>query len=213
MSTEVSSVYSRFAKIAVSGQELTNLCAGLELEALNDAARVDPDILVSSITEDSRKVGRSQDGGSLFFAISGDNSNGEDFIPQAIERGVAAILVENSSRSEKFSSLNVPVYAAKNIREVVAIVATRFYQQPSDSLKSIAVTGTNGKTSVSWITANLLSGIGKPTALIGTLGYSLLNQQATASFQTLDNTTPSPITIHSAFCDALKKGLLIVFWK
>lgn len=145
----------------------------------------------TSITADSRKV----QVGSLFLAYPGANSDGRNFIAQAIQAGAQAIVWEQNgfAWNADWQVSNLPM---KNLKQLVGSVAAEFYQYPSSKLIMIGVTGTNGKTSVSqWIT-QCLTFLGKKTAVLGTIGNGFLGAQTEAA-----NTTPDAIMLQAMLAD------------
>jgi murE/murF fusion protein len=103
--------------------------------------------------------------GFIFFAIKGNKSNGEDYIYEAIRKGASVIVCSNNC---KFKTNKTIVIKTKNIRKFLSIIASRFYNQKPKNI--IAVTGTNGKSSVADLFYQLLNMNNIPTASIGTLG-------------------------------------------
>ena len=145
------------------------------LKAKNDG------IKVSGISFDTRTLKKN----NIFFAIPGSNDDGLRYIDLAINRGASAIVV--SYASKKFLKKRVPVYRVRNIRSCLSNISFRFYK--NDIKNKIAVTGTNGKTSVSFFINYLLSSFKKKSATIGTLGTS------TSVKLTGNLTTPDPISM------------------
>ena len=103
--------------------------------------------------------------GFIFFAIKGTKFNGENFIDKAIENGAIIIICSTSC---KFQSTKVIVIKKKNVRNCLSEVSSKFYKLKPKNI--IAVTGTNGKTSVADFFYQILSLNKKPVASIGTLG-------------------------------------------
>ena len=109
--------------------------------------------------------------GDVFVASKGQQSDGAQYIPAAIENGAVAILLDENSKSEL--ATNVPVLVVKNLRALLGELADEWYDRPSETVKVIAITGTNGKTScASWV-AQALNINNTPCATIGTLGIVL----------------------------------------
>src|SRR5690606_3335095 len=96
----------------------------------------DRGVRVSGVASDSRRVAP----GDLFAAISGANSDGAQFVPQALANGAHAVL------SERALSLAVPVLRVDDVRRRLGTISHRVYGEPTRALKAFAVTGTNGKT-------------------------------------------------------------------
>ena len=156
---------------------------------------------VTSITEDSRAVKP----GSLFFAIKGFKTDGNLFIPEAVKKGAVAVVTDSVESLKKFKNLNVPIVLSQNIRRDLALVASKFYGNPSSSLKVIGVTGTNGKTTTAYILYHLLNRLGKKTAIIGTVEYGLPEKKFPS-----ERTTPSPITFFRLLREFKEAGALFV---
>ena len=138
-------------------------------------------IKVSGISFDTRTLKKN----NIFFAIPGSNDNGLKYVNLAINKGASAIVVPYSIN--KVLKKKVPVYKVRNIRASLSDASFRFYK--NDIKYKIAVTGTNGKTSVSFFINYLLSSFKKKSATIGTLGTS------TSVKLTGNLTTPDPISM------------------
>ena len=118
---------------------------------------------VVGIAYDSRRVTP----GMVFVAIPGKNTDGHEYIGNAIERGAAAIIcTRNGFSVPKTTRIRVP-----DVREALAWASVAFYDNPSSKLQVIGVTGTNGKTTVSFMVKAILEAAGIKTGLIGTVQY------------------------------------------
>lgn len=146
-----------------------------------DPVSVAPNVLITSITNDSREVVS----GCLFLAFPGEQMDGRHFIAQAIERGAAAIFYEIEPDAN-YKACTVPMIPVENLRQKQAAIAVRFYGNPSASLPVIGVTGTNGKTSCTYYLAQIL-GAKQRCGVIGTTGYGFLGAMKKGL-----NTTPDP---------------------
>ncbi len=118
----------------------------------------DPEIL--DLHYDSRRVGP----GSLFFALEGEHSDGHDFVGQALAGGAAAV----ASRRPAPQPPPCPWVQAAEIRPYLALAAHEFFEQPSRELELIGVTGTNGKTTTTYLIHSIL-GLEEPSLLMGTV--------------------------------------------
>ena len=146
---------------------LSRLLAALppELTPLRRAAgEPDDDPVIRGITYDSRTVAA----GDLFFALRGANSDGHDFLEQALDLGAAALVVEEIPGD--FDLRGRPAAAVRDSRRALAPIATEFFGAPSSELSLIGVTGTNGKTSTTYLLESILARAGWRVGLIGTLG-------------------------------------------
>ena len=143
---------------------------------------------ISSITNDSRKAVK----GSLFIAISGYKDEGMKYIGDAIKRGAVAVIAENKYRGKikKVSSVNY--IFVDDARYYNLLTAKRFYGDPSKDLILIGVTGTNGKTTITYIIENMLKKAGIKVGVIGTISYRYEAKEIKAT-----NTTPDAIEIQS----------------
>ena len=147
------------------------------------------DLLISGVSCDSRSV----KSGEIFFAIPGAKSDGLAFAEQAISAGAVAIVVELNLTELKGLNLKVPTFSTNNIRKTFTLVLDRFYNNPSSNKLCLGVTGTNGKTSTTWILSRLLALLGKPTTLVGTLGIGQVEKDLDLTkFIQTNNTTPGP---------------------
>lgn len=152
------------------------------------------DFQVTSLVSDSREVIP----GSLFVAMHGDFADGHSYINDACQQGALAILAErNVDNIDK----RVPMIVEPKLREKLGEIADRFYGQPSQDLAMVGVTGTNGKTSISFFIANALTEAGITTGLIGTLGAGLVGQIKAGKF-----TTPESIQVHQHLAQFKRYG-------
>ncbi len=148
---------------------------------------------VAGITYDSRRVTP----GMVFVAVRGQNVDGHDYIANAIDRGAAAIICEQNG----FSSLRAAKVKVTDSREALARVAASFYQHPSRKLKVIGVTGTNGKTTVSFLVKRILEVAGQQTGLIGTVRYEVGDRMIPAH-----RTTPEALETQQMLAQMLRAG-------
>jgi len=109
--------------------------------------------------------------GGLFVAIAGQAADGHDFIQMAIAAGAAAVV------AEKPISGTVPVLPVGNTRAALAALAAAFYGWPSKSMILVGITGTNGKTTVSYLIEEILKAAGHLTGVIGTINYRFDNEE------------------------------------
>ena len=139
------------------------------LNAFPDISRC-PATPIHGLALDSREV----KSGDLFIALKGAQTDGAKYIAQAVDRGAAAILVEEGKVAEEFSSAvatSVPVIVVANLAEYVSDIAGEFYANPSRQMAVTAITGTNGKTTCAQLLANLFELLGEPAGYVGTIGY------------------------------------------
>jgi UDP-N-acetylmuramoyl-L-alanyl-D-glutamate--2,6-diaminopimelate ligase len=120
----------------------------------------DPEVEVTSIVHDSSRAGR----GSCFCCIPGSRADGHDHAPDAVARGSVALLVE------RVLPLDVSQARVASVRRAIGPVAARCYGEPSRSLRCLAVTGTNGKTTTTFMLEAIAVAAGERTGVIGTIG-------------------------------------------
>ncbi len=142
----------------------STMTAATLLEGLAEA----PDVAISGIASDTRDVGE----GFLFLACRGERSHGLDYAAQAIEAGAAAVAYD-ASTARSVPDIGAPLIPVDALRSRLGEIANRFYDHPSQSVKVIGVTGTNGKTTVAWLLAQCLQRLGKTCGYAGTLGYGV----------------------------------------
>jgi UDP-N-acetylmuramoyl-L-alanyl-D-glutamate--2,6-diaminopimelate ligase len=139
------------------------------------------DVEVTSIEYDSRRVGP----GALFVAIRGFVADGHAFVPEAARRGAVAALVEEATGSTEVLEVVVP-----DTREALGRVSHEFYGRPSERLTTHAITGTNGKTTTSYLIDSILRETGVKTGVVGTLGYRLGDELTSG-----DRTSPESLDL------------------
>lgn len=148
--------------------------------------------LVSGISLDSRHIKK----GDLFLAYPGFRVDGRNFIEQAISQGAVAIACESSGYQPKANYANFPIILVDNLQSRLGDIAARFYQDPSQAMTIIGVTGTNGKTSITHFIAAALQVQQMQCGVMGTLGYGFLPHLAPSPQTTLD-----PVQIQKIFFD------------
>src|SRR6202048_1424723 len=122
------------------------------------------DRAVESIAYDSRRV----QGNGLFVAMRGEKSDGHDFIGQAIEKGASVIVAEREEKHPRATCVVV-----ENTRPALADLAAKFYGFPAQKLKLAAVTGTNGKTTTTFLIKHICEKAGLRCGLLGTVRYEI----------------------------------------
>ena len=145
----------------------------------NEAPRLigDGDVRLSGVRQDSRRV----EPGDLFVARSGGKVSGAQFAQAAVERGAAALIVE---RGAPLPTLAVPMIEVADARRSLALAAEAVYGNPSRQISLIGITGTNGKTTTSWLVERALVGAGKKPARLGTVGFAFDGQTVDSALTT-----------------------------
>lgn len=150
------------------------------------AATRDPSI--ESIEIDSREV----EPGALFVALVGEQFDGHDFVDAAIDAGAVAAVVE-SGRGDAFEWRG-PVLEAEDTRRVLGPLAAEFFDQPSRSLDVVGITGTNGKTTTTYILQSIFRAAGRSVGRIGTVDYQWGDRRIEGP-----NTTPESLVLQRLF--------------
>ena len=148
-------------------------------------------IVVSGLTLDSRRVQR----GDAFFALRGSQVHGITFAAGAVQRGARVVLAEAPAPAE-VEPLEVPVLWIDGLHDQVSEIAARFYNRPSESMRVVGVTGTNGKTSCVQLLAQTLTLLGHRAASIGTLGAGVHGQLREG-----ERTTPDAISVQALLAE------------
>ncbi len=155
---------------------------------------------VVSITEDSRTVRP----GSVFVAIQGVQQDGHEFVSQAFAQGAVGVVVDASwsrSLAEETRPTDPGLIHVNNSRRALGLLASHFYGMPSQHLKMVGVTGTNGKTTVTYLAKSLLEAQGHRVGLLGTVGYVYGKEQRVAS-----HTTPASVQLQEMLSEMVRAG-------
>ncbi len=154
---------------------------------------------VKGICFDSRQVKP----GFVFVAVKGTQSDGHQFIAKAIQSGASAVVCENLPETihEKINYVTV-----KNSAQALGIIASNFYGNPSQKLKLLGVTGTNGKTTVATLLYQLFGSLGHRAGLISTVEYRVVGQVLPST-----HTTPDPIQLNLLLNKMVEAGCTHAF--
>ncbi len=148
---------------------------------------------VTGLTYDSRRVGP----GMIFVAIPGQNTDGHQFISNAIDRGAAAVICQTNG----FIPRRATKIKVLDSREALAKASAIFYGHPSAKLKVIGITGTNGKTTVAFLIKHMLEVAGVRTGLIGTVRYEIGDRVIPAQ-----RTTPEALEVQQMMSQMTRAG-------
>ncbi len=152
------------------------------------------DVMVNNLTFDSRQVVK----GSCFIAVKGTQSDGHSFIDKAIELGAVAIVCEVLPESKVKGTSYVKV---KDTSEVLGIIATSFYDNPSQKIKLIGITGTNGKTTTVTLLYRLFNKLGFKSGLLSTVVNFIGDEEIPAT-----HTTPDAIQLNKLLAQMVEAG-------
>ena len=155
------------------------------------------DLRVGDVAVDSRLVRP----GGLFLACRGATRHGLEFLDQAIMQGAVAVAYEPAPGLALPANTAVPLIAVPALGSRVGVVADRFFASPSQRLAVTGVTGTNGKTTVSWLLAQAYERLGRPCGVLGTLGAGRPGGLAAATL-----TTPDAVAVHRALAQMADAG-------
>ncbi|WP_417566038.1 UDP-N-acetylmuramoyl-L-alanyl-D-glutamate--2,6-diaminopimelate ligase [Marinobacter sp.] len=155
------------------------------------------DVTIHGLKTDSREVAS----GDAFIALSGASTPADFYVDAAIKEGATVILLESYQAAECSERLGALVVPVVGLRGLVGKIADRFFEHPSQRLRLIGVTGTNGKTSVCQYVAQLLKETGTPCGILGTLGYGMPGALYPAT-----HTTPDAVQVNRVLARILKQG-------
>ena len=158
----------------------------------------DKDIDVKGVNIDSRKVGK----GEMFIAVRGTAADGHAYIPKAIEQGASVIVCEEVSKQVD----GVVYLIVENSEQVVGQIATNFYGNPTEKLKLVGVTGTNGKTTIATVLYNMFRSMGHKAGLLSTVVHYIDGEAVPT-----DHTTPDPVTLNELLAKMVDAGCEYAF--
>ena len=150
------------------------------------------DFDIRKIEYDSRKI----DQGDLFVAIPGFKEDGHKYISSALGKGAIGVVAQRDDDYEAKVKIIVP-----DTREALALLSCKFFDSPSEKLKVVGITGTNGKTTITYLVKSILEKDGKKTGLVGTIAYFIGEEKLFAT-----NTTPESLDLQQMFFQMLEKG-------
>ena len=176
---------------------LEKVIAGSGVTAIEGNPRVE----ISSVCNDSRKVAH----GSLFIAVKGFASDGHTYIATAVGKGACAIVCEDMdmarSQVAQAGAEGITLVHVESSRHALAIIAANFYDNPSEKLTLVGITGTNGKTTTVTLLHRMFTALGYNCGLLSTIANYVGNRGTEAV-----NTTSDPITINSLMSEMVEAG-------
>lgn len=176
--------------------KLQNIIQGIEIIEINGPVTTD----ITGVHIDSRKVTE----GGLFIATRGTQSDGHTFIQGAIKAGATAILCEEMPK--EMNEKQVTFIRVSNTEKIAGKVATQFYGNPTNQLKLIGVTGTNGKTTIATLLYQMFRQMGYKVGLLSTV-CNYINEKAVPA----THTTPDPITLNALLAQMVDEGCEYAF--
>jgi len=153
------------------------------------------DVGVSDVTDDSRRVKP----GSVFVAVKGYQVDGHAYVRQALAAGASALVVQEPWPKGPAA---VPVIRVRDSRRALGLLASRLHRDPSARLRLIGITGTNGKTTVTYLCKGVLEAGGRRAGLIGTVAYQVGSRRLAAA-----HTTPGAVELQALLARMVEDGL------
>lgn len=169
--------------------ELSKLLEGVEIRRITGETLKE----IEGIAYHSNRVGR----GFLFAALRGMEMDGHQFIEEAIQKGAEAILLEEGREIANRTMILVP-----NSRQSLAKISSNFYGNPSSQIKLIGITGTNGKTTTTYLLESIFKKAGCSVGVIGTINYRFGQKIIPAP-----NTTPESLDLQRILCEMVREGV------
>jgi UDP-N-acetylmuramoyl-L-alanyl-D-glutamate--2,6-diaminopimelate ligase len=149
---------------------------------------------VNGLAYESRKIGAGQ----LFFATPGEKADGHDYIAEAVRRGAAAVVF---SRAGNWPTASASI-RVKDVRRTMGLWAAEFFGRPSEKLTLVGVTGTNGKTTLSYLVESILQAAGMEPGVIGTVNYRYHGHETPAH-----HTTPESVDLQEMLAEMCRAGV------
>lgn len=170
--------------------KLDHILTGIEYNVIQG----NPGIEIGKIQYDSRKVSK----GDLFVAISGFSVDGHKFIDKAVENGAVAVIIEKDIDVKS----GITYIKTEDTRKVLAMAAANYYGHPADRMKVIGFTGTNGKTTSTFMMKSILEKAGYKVGVIGTIANYIGNEVLHT-----DRTTPESLELQELFKNMVDKNV------
>jgi UDP-N-acetylmuramoyl-L-alanyl-D-glutamate--2,6-diaminopimelate ligase len=168
--------------------KLRKILEGVEIKKMTGETQKE----IEGIAYHSKQVGE----GFLFAAIRGLEFDGHQFIDEAMERGAEAVLLEEGQEIPNRTMIFVP-----NSRQALATISSNFYGNPSSRVRLIGITGTNGKTTTTYLLESILKRAGYDVGVIGTINYRFGQKTISAP-----NTTPESLDLQRILWEMVKEG-------
>ena len=170
---------------------LKDLLRGVTYTELKGCAEIE----ISGLTYDSRTASE----GSCFFAVSGTVVDGHNYIAKAVEGGATAVICERIP--EEVAALDYTFVVVKDSNLAMGVIASNFYGNPSQELKVVGVTGTNGKTTIATLLYDLVQSMGYKAGLISTVVYKVGAKEIVST-----HTTPDAIRLNAMMREMVDEG-------
>ncbi len=171
-------------------KKLVGLLEDIDYQTSHDISGIE----ISAVTADSREVGK----GTLFVAVRGLTVDGHDFITEAVDRGCAAVVSERG----RVGKTDCPVLEVADSARALGELAAAFFSWPAREMTMIAINGTNGKTTSSYLLEGLLAESGRRAGVIGTVNYRYKGVEYPAT-----HTTPGSVALHGLLREMADNGV------
>lgn len=172
--------------------KLEQICTNLSYQCIKGSM----DVEVEDIIYDSRKIKK----GVMFVCLSGAITDGHKYISEVVEKGVSVIVLEREKEAYQIPE-GITVLKVSSARKALAYMSAAFFHHPASKLVTVGVTGTNGKTTTTYMIKGMLESVGKKAGLIGTNGAMIGEQKLP-----LKNTTPESYELHHLFATMIEQG-------
>jgi len=170
---------------------LVTILNGIDYEVIQGEI----DVEINKINYDSRKV-KDFD---IFVCIKGYSTDGHKYIGKAIESGAKVIVIQDNIEIEDY---DITVIKCVDTRKVLALMGSNYYENPSNKIKIIGITGTNGKTTTAFMIKDILEANNKKVGLIGTIANYIGSEKLYT-----ERTTPESLELQELFFEMLNKGV------
>ena len=174
---------------------LDELIAPLEKQGGVTQQRGDGHVFIASLTDDSRQVMP----GTLFVAVKGERVDGHAYVHQAVAAGAAALIMQDVLIVKDHT---IPIIGVRDSRRALGVLAARLLNDPSKHLRMIGVTGTNGKTTTTYLCKAVLESAKRHVGLIGTVSYEIGSERIAAS-----HTTPGAVELQQLLARMVQAGM------
>lgn len=172
--------------------KVSEICKEMEYTCLQGSV----DAEIKDIVYDSRKI----EAGTMFVCMVGAVTDGHKYIPDAVEKGAAAIVVEKAQEAVDIPQ-DITVIQVPHARKALAYMSAAFFGYPARKLTTIGLTGTKGKTTTTYMVKSVLEAAGKKVGLIGTIGALVADKMLPTK-----NTTPESYELHKLFRAMVDEG-------
>ncbi|MFN0117759.1 MAG: UDP-N-acetylmuramoyl-L-alanyl-D-glutamate--2,6-diaminopimelate ligase [Elusimicrobiota bacterium] len=169
---------------------MKNLVSLLDQEGIKHS--ISEKIVVEGLCYDSRKIKK----GDLFFAIPGSQVDGHQYLSQVSTAGAVAAIVE------KISDDAIPQIVVPNVLETMALLSNLFFDKPSEKIRVVGMTGTNGKTTTTYLIEDILKKNNKKCGVMGTVNYRMGDELFPAP-----NTTPQSLDVNMFFSELVRREI------